>query len=147
MMKTNHAQTHTILWAEDDADDRHVISEIVNAYSDQYRVEEVENGCEVLHYLHAITDLKELPCLVVLDINMPKLNGMETLATIKRDDRYKDLTVAVFTTSNNALDRKICERYGAPMLTKPSSYERFRQAVAELLQLCHIEGALPTDVN
>lgn len=146
-MKTNHVQTHTILWAEDDADDRHVISEIVNAYSNQYRVQEVENGCEVLNYLHAITNKKELPCLVVLDINMPKLNGMETLANIKRDDRYKDLTVAVFTTSNSALDRKICERYGAPMLTKPSSYEGFREAVAELLQMCHTNGFLPPGDN
>jgi CheY-like chemotaxis protein len=147
MMKTNHAKPHTILWADDDADDRHVICEIVNSYSDQYRVEEAEDGCEVLRYLHAITDKKQLPCLVVLDINMPKLNGTETLASIKRDERFKDLTVAVFTTSNSAFDRKICERYGAPMLTKPSSYESFRYAVEELLQLCHVDGLLPPDVN
>ncbi|NTS42984.1 response regulator [Flavisolibacter sp. BT320] len=147
MMKTNPTQPHTILWADDDADDRQVICEIVSAYSDKYHVLEVEDGSEVLSYLHAIKDKQKLPCLVVLDINMPKLNGTETLASIKRDERYKDLTVAVFTTSNSALDRKICERYGAPMLTKPSSYEDFREAVAELLQMCRIDGFSPPEAN
>lgn len=138
-MKTKTTKPHTILWADDDPDDRHVICEILGAYSDQYQVKEAVNGFEALRYLQAIPDKAHLPCLVVLDINMPRLSGTETLARIRQDERYKDLTVAVFTTSNSQLDRKICEHYGAPMITKPSSYAGFKKAVKELLQLCHLE--------
>jgi len=101
MKKANPIPPHTILWADDDAEDRHVICDIVASLSDQYRIKEAENGFEVLRYLQAIADPANLPCLVVLDINMPKLTGIETLARIRRNADWDGLTVAVFTTSGS----------------------------------------------
>ena len=146
-MKTKTTHHHTILWADDDADDRHVISDIVESLTGDYRVKEVENGCEVLAYLHAIEDPADLPCLVVLDINMPKLNGTETLSRIKTDEKCKGLTVAVFTTSSSERDRSICRRYGVPMMTKPSSYQGFKTAVMELLRLCNLPEEKNKNLN
>lgn len=140
-MKTP-TRPHTILWADDDADDRHIICAIVNSISYDYSVKEAENGCEVLRYLNTIEQPSDLPCLVVLDINMPILSGTETLRRLKSDKRYKDMKVAVFTTSRNERERLLCESYGVPMITKPSSYSDFEQAVTELLRLCHIADAI-----
>lgn len=145
MMKPT--QRHTILWADDDPDDRHVICDIVASISDQYRVKEAENGCEVLRYLQAIADPAQLPCLVVLDINMPKLSGIQTLARIRAEEKYKDLTIAVFTTSGSERDRRLCEGYGVPMLTKPSSYAGFEQAIGELLRMCDIDASFQSGMN
>lgn len=139
MMNTSPAKRHTILWAEDDHDDRYMIGCILAAFQEQYQIHEAENGSEVLRFLHAINDPSQFPSLVVLDINMPKLSGLQTIAFLRRDERYKNLNIAVFTTSNSKIDRRMCERYGVPMFTKPSTYEAFSKAVVELLQLCHIE--------
>lgn len=139
-MKTKNTNLYTILWADDDPDDLSVICEIVASFDAAYSVKDVENGCAVLHYLHAIADPAELPCLVVLDINMPKLTGLETLVRIKSDERYKTLNVAVFTTSSSLRDRQLCERYGVPLMTKPSSYQDFKHAITTLLQLCTSGG-------
>lgn len=138
-MKTKTPKQHTILWADDDPDDLSVICEIVHSLDRSCNVEDVNDGCAVLHYLEAIADPAHFPCLVVLDINMPKLTGLETLARIKKDDRYKNLNVAVFTTSNNARDRQVCAHHGVPIRTKPSSYDAFKSVITELLQLCNIQ--------
>ncbi|HEY1020789.1 MAG TPA: response regulator [Flavisolibacter sp.] len=144
MLKTNPKQPHTILWADDDPDDRLLISGIVSSYNSQYQVKEAEDGCEVLRYLQAIQDPAHLPCLVVLDINMPKLTGLETLACIRENAAWKNLTVAVFTTSSNKHDRQTCTAFGVPMFTKPATFEGFQQAVETLLKLCDIEPVSPS---
>ena len=146
-MKTKPTRPHTILWADDDPDDRHIIREIVEAISDAHHIKEVTNGYEVLRYLRSIEDAAHFPCLVVLDINMPILTGTDTLACLKGDEKYKNLSFAVFTTSSSEQDRKTCERYGVPMLTKPSSFNGFRQAITELLQLCQIKEANRPEAN
>ncbi|WP_121357691.1 response regulator [Flavisolibacter nicotianae] len=142
MMKTKTPKQRTILWADDDPDDRHIICDIVAAHYSNYALTCVEDGSEVLRFLHNIKDTADLPCLVVLDINMPKLTGLETLERIKGDERYKDLKVAVFTTSSSKQDRQVCERHGVPMATKPYSYSDFKHAVAEMLQLCHVSNTI-----
>ncbi|WP_121357224.1 response regulator [Flavisolibacter nicotianae] len=137
-MKTTRSKPYTILWADDDQDDLSVICEIVHTITTSCNVAAVESGCAVLHYLDSIRDPSQFPCLVVLDVNMPKLNGLETLAHIKADERYRTLNVAVFTTSNNVRDRQACAKYGVPIRTKPSSYQGFKSVITELLQLCNI---------
>lgn len=106
-------------------------------------MKEAEDGGEVLRYLHAIQDPAHLPCLVVLDINMPRLTGLETLACIRENTTWKDLKVAVFTTSSSIQDRETCTAYGVPFFTKPATYDAFQHAVETLLQLCDIENVSP----
>lgn len=130
---------HTILWADDDADDLFIVREVMENLQENHRVTEVSNGREVLDYLNAIKSPSDLPCLVILDINMPVLNGKETLAIIKSEERFNAVTVAVFTTSSSEKDRQFCERFGARMFTKPHSFAGFQKLVSELLSLCTIQ--------
>jgi CheY-like chemotaxis protein len=140
-MKTKPVKQHTILWADDDTDDLFIVKEVLENIDDRHHIVEAYNGRQALEYLHSIDCPAKLPCLVILDINMPVLNGKETLAIIKSEERFSAITVVVFTTSSNEKDRQFCERFGAAMFTKPHSFTGFEKVVGELLTLCKAEDA------
>ena len=112
----------TILWADDDGDDLQMMREILTKNNEQSRIIEVGNGKEALRYLRNCGD-EDLPCLIILDINMPVMDGKETLSNIKRDVRLASIPVVVFTTSKLENDRKSCYELGANcFISKPSGY-------------------------
>lgn len=127
-MKKQH-----ILWADDDMDDlmlmRHVLLEI----EQDYLIVEVGNGQEALDYLEAAKKKNDLPSLIILDMNMPVLNGKETLSLIKKDEVLKNLPLVFFTTSNSELDKMYCKRFGVEMITKPPQYSSLKESVKRLL--------------
>ena len=127
---------HNILWADDDTDDLFIVREVMDGLNEKHQMVEANNGRQVLDHLNSIKYPSTLPCLVILDINMPILNGKETLAIIKSEERFNAVTVAVFTTSSSEKDRQFCERLGARMFTKPHSFAGFQKLVNELLLLC-----------
>lgn len=135
-MKRSPNHPHTILWADDDPDDLLLIRHIVEGNAANVSLREAANGQEVLSYLQSLQSPARLPSLVVLDINMPLLNGLETLRLLKQDSRLMHLPVAIFTTSSSPLDRMVCKMLGVSMLTKPTKYDAFKQAVINLLSLC-----------
>jgi CheY-like chemotaxis protein len=76
---------------------------------------------------------KALPCLILLDLNMPQMNGIEFLAAIKRDANLKRIPVVVFTTS--AQDTEILESYRlgvAGYMIKPVDYRKFLEIIKTL---------------
>jgi CheY-like chemotaxis protein len=129
---------HTILWADDDTDDLMLIREVLGGSHHQYDIVEVNNGKEVLTYLHEAKENNSFPCLIILDMNMPVLSGRDTLAILKSMDEFKSLPVVVFTTSNSELDRMFCKKYGVEMITKPPEFNALRDIVNKLLNMCHV---------
>ena len=69
-------------------------------------------------------------------MNMPVLNGKETLSLIKKDEALKDIPLVFFTTSNSELDRMYCKHFGVEMVTKPPQYNSLKEAVKKLLDYC-----------
>ena len=126
---------HTILWADDDMDDREMFREVLEAHAPDHEVIEFTNGKELLHHLNG-REAADFPCLIVLDLNMPVLGGRETLAHLKADDRLQNIPVAIFTTSNSPTDKNYCDRYDVMMFTKPPSYYQLKNAVERLVDLC-----------
>ena len=93
-----------------------------------------ENGVEALNYLNSS---EQLPCLIVLDLNMPKLNGTETLVQLKSNDKYKDITVVIYSTSVNNVEKEKCMNLGAhSYLVKPLSYAETLRTAKYLSELC-----------
>ncbi|MFL5741133.1 MAG: response regulator [Flavisolibacter sp.] len=127
--------THTILWADDDPDDRELFKEVLSSLPVTTQIQEFPNGRELINFLKK-SDLKPLPCLIVLDMNMPVLDGKETLAILKSEERFHSIPLVMFTTSNNELDRKFCDRFHIEMLTKPVSFEKVRPLMSHLLDIC-----------
>ncbi len=125
-----------ILWADDDMDDLMLMRHVLHDIDEKYNIKEVSNGKEALDYLESGKQDNDLPCLIILDMNMPVLNGKETLNVIKKDKDLKDIPVVFFTTSNSELDRMYCKRFGVEMVTKPPQYNNLKEAVKRLLEYC-----------
>jgi|SRR5215204_3937744 len=130
-------QKNTILWADDDADDLMLMKEILLKNNRNYQIKEVRNGKEALEFLEASVQTSSLPCLIILDINMPILDGKETLSILKKTESYKDIPVVIFTTSNSELDRLFCKKHDVEMITKPPHYKSLENAVLKLMNLCN----------
>lgn len=133
-MKTPNLST--ILWADDDPDDLDMMHEVLKDIDHNYNIVEVNNGRKALDYLHSIKHAEDLPCLVILDMNMPVLSGRETLVRLKKDPRFTSLSIVMFTTSNSPLDQTFCKQYGVEMITKPPSLNSLRKTVLQLLSHC-----------
>jgi CheY-like chemotaxis protein len=86
------------------------------------------NGEQALRYLRDKDNKK--PCLILLDLNMPKMNGIEFLKTVKVDNGLRKIPVVVLTTSRNEKD--IVESFelsAAGYVVKPADYKKFVEAV------------------
>jgi CheY-like chemotaxis protein len=127
---------HTILWADDDFDDLQMMQEVMHSSGRDYEVIEVHNGREALAYLKQAKQNSELPCLIILDINMPILDGKETLSIIKNTREFKEIPVVMFTTSASELDKLYCKRFNTEMITKPPSFKTLTAALDKLLNFC-----------
>lgn len=125
-----------ILWADDDMDDLMLMRHVLQDIGDEYNITEVNNGREAIDYLEKSKQTNNLPCLIILDMNMPVLNGKETLSLIKKDAALKDIPLVFFTTSNSELDRMYCKRFGVEMVTKPPQYNNLKETVKNLLDYC-----------
>src|SRR3954471_12272647 len=92
-----------IIFADDDADDLELITGFFKQYNRNINVLEFKDGKEVLKFLDDFA-LNATPLLIVLDINMPRLNGKETLVAIRKHPKYQYIPVVVYSTSSDNTD-------------------------------------------
>jgi CheY-like chemotaxis protein len=139
-MMSTHMKQPSILWADDDPDDIYIMRDVLRSLDSNHHVIEVYNGRQALGYLHQAKVSGDLPCLIVLDMNMPELSGRDTLVLLKQDPVLRNIPTVVFTTSNSPLDKEFCKRYGTEMHTKPLKLEGLKETMQKLLSLCDIPG-------
>jgi CheY-like chemotaxis protein len=125
---------HTILYAEDDVDDFESVKEVVEQLSDTHTIINAKNGEEAVRYL--LQHEKQLPSLVILDLNMPIMNGKEVLSWIKEKEPFRDLPIMVFTTSSREEDVKLCQKHTCTFFRKPTLYRDLLHIVQTMLQMC-----------
>ena len=124
-----------ILLVDDDEEDRMLIEEAFTEIGAANTVHFEANGEDAIAYLNSLSD--GLPCLVVLDLNMPKMNGTQTLRYLKNDDRYKNLSVIIYSTSINPLEREACLQLGAhSYVIKPTLYKESIDTASMFHDLC-----------
>ena len=125
-----------VLLADDDADDREIFVRVLDKKTDVHLVHTVENGREVIDYLNGIPAPEQLPHLIILDHNMPKMNGTETLGKLKSDKRYSDIHVVIYSTYSDNKMKEKCEQLGASMvLAKPASIKEYEAIIDRFLGL------------
>lgn len=93
-----------ILYADDDKDDRDLFSEIVLQINPAITVLTAQDGAEALKILSS--RVTQPPDIIFLDINMPILDGIETLVEIRRDSRYKGIRVVLYSTADAPLNHQ-----------------------------------------
>ncbi|MEO6546588.1 MAG: response regulator [Ferruginibacter sp.] len=108
-----------LLIVDDDPDDIVLLKEAIHSIDETIAFAEANNGLAAMKMLQTITDPLQLPSLIVLDINMPVLNGRELLAILKNENKWKSLPVVVFSTSSYPGDVAYCRQFGVELITKP----------------------------
>jgi CheY-like chemotaxis protein len=120
-----------LLLADDDPDDQEMFAEPFLEENPGAHIVFMNDGQAVLDYLSQHKD--NWPCVMLLDYKMPKLNGCDVLATIKKDERYKDLHKVIWSTSDNSDYVGNCMRHGANRyFKKPNSIEELNVLVRYL---------------
>jgi CheY-like chemotaxis protein len=127
---------HTILYAEDDLDDLFMIRQAFTQFDGSTQLVHAANGFEALEQLNKARSQGHLPCLIVLDINMPGMNGREALMQIRQSDDYKNIPVVLFTTSSSELDKAFAKKWGAEFVTKPLVYHELEALAKRFVSLC-----------
>lgn len=120
-----------ILLADDDNDDKAIFLEAINELGkDVFWVSTAENGHEAIQILSNIKPGDELPALVILDQNMPRMTGKETLAQLKQSPRFRDIPVIIYSTYNNNKFIEECRMLGAAaIISKPDSYDDYKKMI------------------
>ena len=131
-------QKPLILLVEDNPDDEALTLRALNKCNVANEVVVARDGVEALDYLfgtgtHAGRDLSIMPQLVLLDLKLPKIDGLEVLQRMRADERTRLLPVVVLTTSNEQRDIVESYKYGANSYTrKPVDFIEFTEAVQQL---------------
>jgi two-component system, response regulator len=127
-----------ILIAEDNANDEELTLRALRKNNISNNVVVVRDGQEALDYLfgtgtHATRDLSLRPQVMLLDINLPKVNGLEVLKRIRADERTKTMPVVILTSSAEEQDRLAAyASFANSYIRKPVDFDQFTEAVREL---------------
>jgi CheY-like chemotaxis protein len=115
-----------ILLVEDDYVDTMNVQRVFKKINLKHRLYTAKNGKEGLDVLETEFPDGEKPDLILLDLNMPKMNGVEFLQQIRSMDKYLDVKVFVMTTSEDESDRNEAAKYNiSGYIIKPLSFDKF----------------------
>jgi CheY-like chemotaxis protein len=134
-----------ILLVEDDEVDAMTVSRALSELKVANKLVHRLNGEEALEYLR--DDTQEKPCVILLDINMPKMNGIEFLKIAKNEDDLRKIPVTVLTTSK--AEQNIVDSFElsvAGYIVKPVNYEKFVDAI-RIIDLYWTLSELPCCVS
>ena len=133
-----------ILLVEDDSIDIMAVQRALNKLKVTNELVCKVDGREALEYLQ--DDINVKPCIILLDLNMPRMGGFELLEIIKAEENLKSIPVVIFTTTG--LDGDITKGFelGADSyITKPADYVKFIEAIKTINLYWSLNGAPNTD--
>ncbi|MBS1585539.1 MAG: response regulator [Bacteroidetes bacterium] len=125
-----------VLYADDDRDDIELVKEAFKEYAHTVDLKTFADGEELMRYVNSHIPAEPLPCLIILDINMPRMNGKEVLRNLKQIPGYKDIPVVLFTTSTLPSEKAFAKSFDAGFITKPLHYSQIHQLVDEMIAHC-----------
>lgn len=126
-----------VLLAEDDEDDQRFFNEFLKNREDIVLLPIAENGEVLFEILGNITKDADLPDLIILDQNMPKLNGIYALRLLKADSRYAHIPVSIYSTyTDEELIKNGLASGACFVVSKPVSQEGYHQMMDRLFEAC-----------
>jgi chemotaxis family two-component system response regulator Rcp1 len=147
-------QAITVLMVEDDPDDVYLTEEALRASRLRMNLHVVTDGVQAMQYLRRQDGYADTqrPNLVLLDLNLPRMDGREVLTEIKDDPELTDIPVVVLTTSKAEEDIAASYRQHANCyISKPVDIEQFRSVVASIesfwFTVVHLPPGNPTGPN
>jgi CheY-like chemotaxis protein len=142
-MLATQAQSFTILIAEDDDGHADLVMEQLRDAGVGNPIIRFRDGQEVLDFLLPDPGAAwDQPCLLLLDINMPRLDGIAVLKRLKAEPATRGIPVVMLTTTDDPREVAACYRLGCSLyITKPVSFEAFAETLKRLgqfLQILHV---------
>lgn len=123
-----------IALADDDLDDQMIFLNAFEEVRINTKVQTFNDGVELMQYLNA--EKNTLPSVLFLDLNMPRKNGLECLKEIKKNSRFKDIAIAIYSTS--ATEAYIEDTFvnGANIyIQKPNNFETLKKILANVVTI------------
>ena len=133
MIKDDQTPIHIIL-ADDDEDDRNFFSDAISEIKTSNKLTVFKNGKELMDYLENPNSAK--PDILFLDLNMPCKTGNECLKEIRSNEKYKDMSIAIYSTSSS--DKDIEETFvgGANIyIKKPNDFSKLKKVLKEVINI------------
>ena len=124
-----------ILLLEDEAADAYLVKIALKENKILARLHHVDDGREGLSFLQQKGEYSQMPRpdLILLDLNMPRMNGYEFLAAVKNDERFKSIPIVVLTTSDVESDVVSAYQLGAASyITKPTGIDQFMSMINKI---------------
>lgn len=123
-----------ILLADDDPDDREFFSEAIQSIDLPHKLTMFEDGQALMDYLSGV-DL-DIPHILFLDLNMPCKSGFDCLDDIRKNDKLRDLSVAIYSTSSSERDVEEAFVGGANIyIKKPSDFQLLKKMVSDVVKM------------
>ncbi|UII81031.1 response regulator [Flagellimonas sp. CMM7] len=118
-----------VLFIEDDMIETMKLQRAISKFQSKHKITEAKNGEEAMEFLKG----GNLPDIILLDLNMPRMSGIEFLSILKADDRLKYLPTIILTTSENRVDLLKCFEIGiAGYIIKPLKYEDYESKLKKV---------------
>ena len=130
----SHQDSIHILIADDDEDDRAFFNEAINELKMNNKLTMFNDGKDLMEYL-ALPNIK-LPHILFLDLNMPFKNGFECLKEIRANNRYKDVSIAIYSTSSSEKDIEDTFIEGANIyIKKPNDFTELKKIIKDVVNM------------
>lgn len=143
-----------ILMIEDSDEDYVALQRVFKKSNYDFQLERTANAHQALDFLLTRGEYKDrldsgiVPSLILLDLNLPGLDGRELLLQLKRDSRFKEIPVVILTTSNNPRDVLYCYRNGANgYQIKTVGFDKFFNSIRSMITYWFETATIPSTLN
>lgn len=128
-----------LLYADDDPDDVKLIKEALHKHTINTHLVTFSNGLELIEYIKRLLPHEVEPCLIIIDINMPVLNGKEALKQTREIKQFEHVPIVLFSTSTLPSEAVFADCFNAGYITKPIHEKQIDKIIQELIQHCSEE--------
>jgi CheY-like chemotaxis protein len=135
MQKPNEPK-RIVLYADNDVDDLDFVREAFLQHAKDTELITFESAVQLLRYICDQPANAPSPCLIILDVNMPQMNGRDALKIIRKMDQYHNVPIILFTTSSSPHDEFFADCYNAGFVTKPLNESQMQLIVEKFRDYC-----------
>ena len=128
-----------ILHIDDDPDDRYLVGEAIKQIDPSLILREAQDGQKAIDFLNQAKLFGDLPCMIILDMNMPIMNGKQTFHAIRKDPALCTIPIVIFSTSPAGIEKDYFESENVRLFIKPSTFAGFASCIKEFLDY-HFKG-------
>jgi len=133
-MVSSPAVKHLVLYADDDNDDIALVRDAFAYYPD-IELKTFPDGLEMLNFVRCQPGNVK-PCLIMIDINMPKISGKEVLKELRNMEEYEEVPTVLFSTSSLPSEAAFAASFNAAFVIKPLYYDHLSSIAETLIEHC-----------